>query len=615
MTAELVGSDPSVIEIASHVTDRSAGNPFYAQEIVREFAERRVIVGDRGAYRRQQNNVDVSVPPTLQATIGARIDRLTAPAKQTLNAAAVIGSRFDTDLLAAVRGKADAAGQAALAELVHSELIDQVTFTPRAEYAFHHQLVQAVAYESQLKATRAQLHRRLAAVLKHSNSAATDENAALIAAHLQAAGNLREAFGWHMRAGTWFTNRDINAARTSWQRARLVADQLPADEPHRSLMRVAPRALLCGSTWRAGGSVADTGFDELRSLCTGPDTQVPLAIGMAGLLSGLTVHARVREASRLAPEYIGLIDSIGEQTLTVGLLYPAISAKHEAGQMTDVLRLAQRVIDLAQGDPTKGNFLTGSPLAFATAMRASARCALGQQDWRSDFDEAIEVSRVDPTTYVSIVMFKYILGIPFGALLSDGAAQEETAQALQIAQRCSEDFALHMAQLVRGIVLVTADDTDRAFGFDLLAEARSAALADRFMLTVVPLIDLQTAVQKARTEDLDGAIDLARHVIAEQFETGAALYLGPATSLLVESLLRRGRNTDLAEAQAVVNTLAAAPTDSGFVPYELALLRMRALLAEARGDDGGYRTYADRYLAMAQTLEFAGHLAIARAMR
>jgi adenylate cyclase len=615
MTAELVGSDPSVSKIAADIIDRSAGNPFYVQEIVREFAERRVIVGDRGAYRRQQEIVDVSVPPTLQATIGARIDRLTAPAKRTLNAAAVIGSRFDTDLLAALLGEADDAGQAALAELVHSELIDQVMFTPRAKYAFRHALVQAVAYESQLKTTRAQLHRRLAAVLKRSNGAATDENAALVAAHLEAAGDLREAFGWHMRAGSWFTNRDINAARTSWQRARQVADQLPADEPDRSLMRVAPRALLCGSTWRAGGSLADTGFDELRSLCTGSETQVPLAIGMAGLLSGLTVHARVREASRLAPEYIGLIDSIGEPALTVGLLYPAIHTKYEAGEMRQALHLAQRVIDLAQGDPTKGNLLTGSPLAFATAMRASARCALGQQDWRSDFDEAIAVSRVDPTTYVSIVMFKYILGIHAGALLPDGAAQAETTQALQIAQRCSEDFALHMAELVRGIVLVTADDTDRASGFDLLAEARSAALGDRFALTFVPLIDLQTAAEKARTEDFGGAIDLARHVIAELFESGAALYLGAATSLLVESLLRRGRNTDVEEAQAAVNTLAAISTDPGFVLYELPLQRMRALLARARGDDGSYRTRTDRYLATAQTLKFEGHLAAACAMK
>ena len=46
-----------------------------------------------------------------------------------------------------------------------------------------------------------------------------------------------------------------------------VADRLPDDDPDRAAMRIAPRTLLCGQRWRVGGSVADTGFDELRDLC------------------------------------------------------------------------------------------------------------------------------------------------------------------------------------------------------------------------------------------------------------------------------------------------------------------------------------------------------------
>jgi adenylate cyclase len=171
-----------------------------------------------------------------------------------------------------------------------------------------------------------------------------------------------------------------------------------------------------------------------------------------------------------------------------------------------------------------------------------------------------------------------------------------------------------MAQLARGIALLSSDNADRASGFDLLAEARSAAPEERFILTLVPIIDLQTAAQKARTEDLDGAIALTRNIIAEQFETGATLYLGAATTVLVESLLRRGRGADLDDAQPAIDSLAAVPTDPGFVLYELPLLRMRTLLARVR-DDRGYRTCADRYLVMAQALEFEGHLATARAMK
>ena len=107
-------------------------------------------------------------------------------------------------------------------------------FTPGAEYAFHHPLIRAVAYESQLKSDRAEVHRRLAAAIESGSPESADQNAALIAEHLQAAGDRHAAYGWHMRAATWSTHRDIAAARVSWERARQIADALPADHPGRT---------------------------------------------------------------------------------------------------------------------------------------------------------------------------------------------------------------------------------------------------------------------------------------------------------------------------------------------------------------------------------------------
>ncbi len=66
---------------------------------MRDLAERGVLRGERGAYTSCGDVAELGVPATLQATIAARIDRLDAAAKRTLNAAAVIGSRFDADLL------------------------------------------------------------------------------------------------------------------------------------------------------------------------------------------------------------------------------------------------------------------------------------------------------------------------------------------------------------------------------------------------------------------------------------------------------------------------------------------------------------------------------------
>jgi hypothetical protein len=85
-------------------------------------------------------------------------------------------------------------------------------------------------------------------------------------------------------------------------------------------------------------------------------------------------------------------------------------------------------------------------------------------------------------------------------------------------------------------------------------------------------------------------------------------------TVLVETLLERGARDDVEEAEAAIERLAAAPTDEGLVVRDIWLLRMRALLARAHGDETAYRDYRDRYRAMATSLGFEGHMKWAEAM-
>jgi hypothetical protein len=82
----------------------------------------------------------------------------------------------------------------------------------------------------------------------------------------------------------------------------------------------------------------------------------------------------------------------------------------------------------------------------------------------------------------------------------------------------------------------------------------------------------------------------------------------------VETLLDRGAEGDVAEAEAAIERLAAAPADAGLVMREIWLLRLRALLARARGGETAYRDFRDRYQDMARTLGYEGHMAWAEAM-
>jgi class 3 adenylate cyclase len=606
LVSELLGPDPSNGVLGQKIAERAAGNPFFAEEIVHELAERGVLHGERGGYVSSADVGEVSVPATLQATIAARIDRLDPAAKRTLSAAAVIGSRFSRDLLETL------GIDPALQDLVEAELIDQIRFTGQPEYAFHHPLIRTVAYESQLKSDRAETHRRVAAAIESRDPAAAEENAALIAEHLEAAGDLHVAYGWHMRAATWATNRDINAARLSWERAQKIADALPADDPNRAPMRIAPRTMLCGIAYRVQMNVAGDRFDELRELCTAAGDKASLAIAMAGLVADHVYHARMGEASQLASEAMALIESVGDPTLTVGLSFAAVHAKVEIGELSDVLPWSQRVIDLADGDPSKGNFIFGSPLALACTQRAVARYSLGRPGWQDDLRHGLAMARsTDPLAYAVVVAWVYVPGIPSGVLRPDDSAMREIEDALRIAERSADDLALSNAQMALGFALVhRPTDAERDRGQTLLTElAIAGELVDRALI-----INVYLARERARRGDRDEAIALMHaavdHLLRE-LRPGWALL---ATGVLAETLLDRGADGDVVEAEAVIERLAAAPADEGLVIRDIWLLRLRALLAQAHSDAAAYSHFRDRYRDMARTLGFDGHIAWAEAM-
>src|SRR6185295_17405556 len=113
----------------------------------------------------------------------------------------------------------------------------------------------------------------------------------------------------------WATNRDIAAARLNWERAQKIADALPADDPNRAALRIAPRTMLCGTAFRVHEHVAGARFEELRQLCAAAGDKASLAIGMAGLVIDHAYRDRMREASQLASEAWILAESIGDPTL------------------------------------------------------------------------------------------------------------------------------------------------------------------------------------------------------------------------------------------------------------------------------------------------------------
>ena len=610
LTAQLVGTDPLVSDLAARVAERAGGNPFFAEEMVRDLAERGVLDGQPGAYSLRGDTDDADVPATLHATIGARIDRLEPDAKRTLNAAALIGSRFDLDLLASLVDEPD------IAPLVAAELIDQVRYGPLPQFAFRHPLIRAVANESQLKSDRAQLHRRLAALIEERDPDSADANAPLIAEHFEAAGDFDDAYEWHMRAATWVNYRDNNAAANCWRRAQLVADRLPDDDPERLAKRIESRTLQCATGFRISGSGFSSGFDELRDLCLAAGDKRSLAIAMSGPIMELSFDAHRRAASALADEQITLLESIADPTLTLALIGVAISVKHETAEMNLMLRLAQHAIDLAAGDATRGGILaTSSPLTLAVSFRGFARWCLGITGWKDDCKRAVEMAKtVEPVTRAGVQYYAYCVAILHGVLLPSEAMVEEMIATLPKAEQAGEDIAFGLAVSNLGIALIYRGADSRARGFELLTQVREFAVGRRHSRTAVPIVDCLFAQDLRRQGDLDGAIDLSRAAANELLSDGSVMWSPLATNALVESLLQRGDDRDIDEAQMAIDRLAAMPTDPGLVFVDIWLLRMRALMARAKGDGVGYREHRDRYREMATELGFEGHMAMAESM-
>jgi adenylate cyclase len=337
---------------------------------------------------------------------------------------------------------------------------------------------------------------------------------------------------------------------------------------------------------------------------------------MSGRVTSFTFGGRFVESSRLATELVSAVQAIGQPELELTLLPCAIISKLAVGDLSECLSLTQRVIDLADGDARTGGLLTESPLSLALMFRATARMCQGALGWRDDLAEASKMVREHMPIGSAILMYwKYAYAISAGAVLPDPTAVQETSELLDLAQQRGDDLSLECARFLYGFVLAQQQSNqDRSRGLDLLASVREAVTAQRSLMVYLPLIEIEFARRRVEHGDVDGAVDALSAIFRRAVGAGG---VGPhvrATEVLVETLLQRGRPEDIDAAREAVARVAAVPMAPGVVVYEVSLLRLRALLARACGDESEYTDYRNRYRAMAKEIGFDGHIAVAAAM-
>jgi len=200
MILSVAGNKPLPAEVLQHVVKGADGVPLFVEEITKMVLESGLLRDRDDHYELAAPLRPLAIPTTLRDSLTARLDRL-AEAKPVAQLAAAIGREFSYELLQAVSPLDPSGLQRELARLVAAELLYQRGLPPAASYIFKHALIQEAAYQSLLRTTRQQYHRRIVTVLAERFPQIGELNPELVAHHYSEANLPAEAIPHWRRAG------------------------------------------------------------------------------------------------------------------------------------------------------------------------------------------------------------------------------------------------------------------------------------------------------------------------------------------------------------------------------------------------------------------------------
>jgi len=223
LVAQIAGSKTLPDEVVFQIADRTDGVPLFVEELTKSVLESGLLREEDDRYVLDRGLPPLAIPTTLHASLLARLDRL-ASARRLAQIGAAIGRQFSYALVRAVSRLPEDELQAALGQLVASELVFQRGLPPEAVYSFKHALVQNAAHGSLLRNARQQLHARIAEALETHSPEITESQPELLAQHYAEAGLVEKAVAFWGKAGHRSVARSVmTEAAAQFQK---VLDQL-----------------------------------------------------------------------------------------------------------------------------------------------------------------------------------------------------------------------------------------------------------------------------------------------------------------------------------------------------------------------------------------------------
>lgn len=277
LVSELVAPLTALPDVCRLVCRRAGGNPLFAEELVRTLSERHLLGGVGAALPAGgMEALEQALPATVQAVVGERLDRLGEPEKTLLQMCAIIGKDIPLAVLEHVASPLARQIQKGLDGLCDAGLILPQPSDGGRRFAFRHPLIQEVAYNTQLKVRRSQVHCSVALAMETYYREQLDENAGLIAYHYEAAGLPLKAAMYASRAAKWVGSNNPALAVRHWQKTRaLLKGQQRSAEVDRLRALAGGRIVYLG--WREGLSPEEVNelIAEAQDLASEADERLP----------------------------------------------------------------------------------------------------------------------------------------------------------------------------------------------------------------------------------------------------------------------------------------------------------------------------------------------------
>jgi class 3 adenylate cyclase/tetratricopeptide (TPR) repeat protein len=563
LLADLLGGDRSLNGLPALISERTAGNPFFIEEVVRTLVESGNLEGRRGAYRLVRPIDDATVPPTVSAVLAARIDRLSEREKSLLQSAAVIGREFSRPVLARAAELAEDELESALRALIAAEFLYEQELYPDAVYAFKHPLTQEVAYRSQLGERRAAVHRRVAEALEELYPEKLDERAALIAQHWEAAGDPLAAARWSARAAGWVGLSDISEAVRHWRKVSELVQAL-GDSAEASGLALAARVWRLNYGFRLGISEqeATVHYEAGRELAqrTGDRASLLLITAAYATVRGFAGH--VEEYGELAEEVNRLSIEIGDPALRMAMLTIPAYARWVRGRSAEALAVLDEGVALGAEDPALGGgIFVVCPYAWCLMMRGIVLAGMGYlEESACELDRALQVAQEQGDLEDQ--------GWTHGGyvILARSTGELETVlahatQGHEIAERIGSAFSRVWALYFLGYARLMIGEPDEAIA--AIERSNELGRETRTGLESESLRFAGLAEALLSAGDHRRALEAARESVTLARERGNEFWLALAYRVLAEALLAGDGPGKVAAAKEALDQAAAAAEATG----------------------------------------------------